>query len=716
MLLGGRSTRRSSVAAAGALLLALSILVQPRAESAGTAVPLSAVRDLVASVSSDQARISWRAPASGAVARYQVQAFLNGVSVSDYGTRIVSGTSIVWDRMPFNQPVQFTVTPIGPDGPNYTSGPAGPVNDTGTVVATNTYCPGRSTGDCVIVNTTELGSTETRPGAGLLHGTVPSGNKYAKMLHLTHWRIAANDRTEYDNASSYVPSEDMIEVLSDGWYSASAQYRSGKSYAADPWVNWAAYTSFIEQTVRKAERQGQDPYWEIQNEPENYPYSPAEPPTRALVEEEYLHGYRAIKAADPKARVIGPSIDWIYEDPNPPAYIDMKTFIPFAAAHGMRFAAIVWHDNEGYQDSNPIAYYETPQAVRDHAEEVRELIAENPGIGKPLLFVDEESSASGQFSPGWEAGYLAEDDRAGIALSDRSCWDYPGDTVSDCFGPNLGELLNRDGKPGATFWTMVDYATMTGRKAWTESTDTNLSSLAVTDTSGTTRILIGRHQTCSGWTAGAEYCPAMSPPAAIRTIVDMLVPTDARSARISVQEIKDTTRDLPGAPWTGTFSVPVVDGLARVSLPAFEDGEAYFITVVPNSTAGRVPQSGNQTHGETPPARGGSTPTRLISESGPDESTTLLTQFPSPLVALVTDQYGNPMANQKVTFCVTDGYAHFPGGADTATVTSDSQGIANSPPLTAGLHGGRFGASAYITRLGERSGEPVAYYSLSTQA
>jgi hypothetical protein len=135
---------------------------------------------------------------------------------------------------------------------------------------------------------------------------------------------------------------------------------------------------------------------------------------------------RTIKAVNPSACVIGPSIDWEYEDPQAP--IDMKTFIPYAAANGMQFTAISWHDNYDEFDQNPLNYSESPEAVRDQAEEVRELIAENPGIGHPKLYVDENSSAAGNFIPGFAASYLAEEDRAGLAESNRTCWSYPGDS------------------------------------------------------------------------------------------------------------------------------------------------------------------------------------------------------------------------------------------------------------------------------------------------
>lgn len=715
------ATRKLRRGGTGAVLLLVAILSASPALAAsvgsGTSPTASTtpgpVRQLLAAVTGDRATVSWQPPAVGSASSYSVEAFLGGIWGSPYGTRVVAGTSIVWDRLPLNQPVQFSVTPIGSDASGSASGPVGPVNDTGVVVARNDYCQASASTDCVVVNTTQGEGQEKLPGAGLMHGTVPAGNPYASQLHLTHWRIQAANPEQYAQASAFAPPTGIIEILSDAWYNATVTRVDGVPKAADPWSNWDVYQNFIESTVRKAESQGQNPYWEIQNEPEYYPYNPAQPATRALVEEQYLYAYQAIKAVDASARVIGPSIDWQYQYRNASWYIDMKSFIPYAADHGMKFAAVAWHDNYDTVDSSPLKYQETPQSIRDQAAQVRELIAANPGIGSPLLFVDEQSSPAGQYSPGWQAGYLAEDDRAGVALANRSCWVFPGDTNTDadCFGPYLDQLLNKDGAPNASFWTMVDYNAMKGTRVWSESSDTNLSNLAVTDRSGKTRILLGRHESCSGWTAGSRSCPVTQPPAAVPTTLQVLVPTGADSATVEIQALPDTLSDLPSAPAATTTPVPVVNGVATVAIPSFDDGAAYFVTVTPDSTSGAAPASGSQSAGEWPPASGPSQPTRVVLESGDYQSAMAVQPLANPLVALVTDQYGNPMPDQNVTFVVGRGGGSFPHGQRSVAVMSDSSGLAISPRLTTGLSPGAFTANAFITSSGLGVPQAVTYYA-----
>jgi hypothetical protein len=679
---------------------------------------LSAVQHLVASVSGDQATVSWQPPVSGTVGRYQVDAFFNGVpgvaGSSPYGTRIAgpTATSLVWDRIPFNQPMQFEVTAIGPDNADYTSGPAGPVNATGVVTASNSYCPTATNLDCVLVNTTQSLGTETRPGAGLLHGTVAPGNQWLPALKISHWRIG-NDN-EYKDVLGITPGRDTTVIMSDNWENLTS---TNGGPAADPWTNWTTYTQFITAEVEIGDDLDVHPCWDIQNEPENYPYA-TQPPSRADVEEQYLYAYQAIKAVDPKACVIGPSIDWEYEDPQAP--IDMKTFIPFAAANGMQFTAISWHDNYDESDQNPLNYSESPEAVRDQAEEVRQLIAENPGIGHPKLYVNENSSAAGNFIPGFAAGYLAEEDRAGLAEANRTCWGYPGDSspqavYQDCFGPNLDQLLNPDGVPNNSYWVYADYASMTGDQVWSATSDTNLSSLSVTDSSNTTRILLGRHQTCSGWTgvsnSATNYCPAEAAPPTIPTRVNVLVPTGATSAAVTVQEIADGYGDQPKAPATKSSEVAVAYGLAQVTLPAVGDGEAYFLTVTPNTASGQAPATGNGYHAEKPSPTGTSVPTRILGEYTVGQTTTILQTFSDPMVALVTDQYGNPLPNIPVTFAVPAGEAQFSGGPPAVEVTTNTYGIATSPALQATAYVGSFTGIAFVNSLATG---PITYYGFTT--
>lgn len=683
------------------------------AAPATSASGLSAVRDLIATTQGDRATVSWRAPASGEVTSYQVEAHRNDYyneTAPDFGTRIVPApaTSVVWPDLPLGQPVYFTVMPFGAGG---SSGGVGPYNATGKITATNSYCRVSNTQYCVVVNTNDRLGGEHRPGAGLLHGTVPSDNKWVRALHLTHWRIDAANAYQYREVTAVVPARNVIEILSDAWYGAT---RGRTSFAGDPWSDWASYTTFISTTVHQAMLKGENPIWEIENEPEYYPYSPAAPPTRARIEEQYLRAYRAIKRVDPHARVIAPSISWNPSSAHIPWSFDMATWVTFAAKHAMRLYALSWHNNSAQKDQNPLVFAEMPQALSDQAQQVRELIATHPRIGRPKLFVDENSSRSGHFIPGFTVGYLAAQDQAGVDEANRSCWPYPGLSVGySCFGPNLGGLLNADGNPNPNYWVMVDYGAMSGERVRSEVSSVNVSALAVTDRSQTTRILLGRHQTCSQPTTGPAYCAGPAkPPAGLPAIVKVLMRDGAQSAKVRIEQVPNSRSDVTKAPRVTSTTVSVRRGVATVRLPSFAEGAACFLTITPGSSEGAAAASGQRSRAEIPPAVGGSTPTRVLPSAGLNQETSILHGFVSPLVALATDQYGNPLAGQRVTFVVAKGFAHFPNSADTATSLTNRYGVATSPAVVAGLKVGRWAAAAYLTSLGSSAGQPVAYFGL----
>ncbi|HTP45830.1 MAG TPA: hypothetical protein VMQ50_02780, partial [Casimicrobiaceae bacterium] len=88
------------------------------------------------------------------------------------------------------------------------------------------------------------------------------------------------------------------------------------------------------------------------------------------------------------------------------------------------------------------------------------------------------------------------------------------------------------------------------------------------------------------------------------------------------------------------------------------------------------------------------------------------TVFPQPLQATVMDSSGRPIQGVKVTFTLpaTGARGTFPAGARTAVVTTDLNGIAISPAITANTTLGGWTATA--TAAGVTGS---ASYSLTNQ-
>ena len=87
----------------------------------------------------------------------------------------------------------------------------------------------------------------------------------------------------------------------------------------------------------------------------------------------------------------------------------------------------------------------------------------------------------------------------------------------------------------------------------------------------------------------------------------------------------------------------------------------------------------------------------IIKTSGNNQSTVVNTAFSNPLQLKVTDAYGNPVANVPVSFNVPSSGASLVLGS-TTSVSTNTQGIANSPAITANTIAG--GYSVNVTANG----------------
>ncbi|MGA7237318.1 MAG: Ig-like domain-containing protein [Bryobacteraceae bacterium] len=91
-----------------------------------------------------------------------------------------------------------------------------------------------------------------------------------------------------------------------------------------------------------------------------------------------------------------------------------------------------------------------------------------------------------------------------------------------------------------------------------------------------------------------------------------------------------------------------------------------------------------------------STASALIFVNGGDgQSATVGLPYGSPLAAIVVDAYQNPLAGLEVTFTAPASGASVTFAGST-TVTSDANGIATSPPITANTQSGAFQVSAMV--------------------
>ncbi len=170
-----------------------------------------------------------------------------------------------------------------------------------------------------------------------------------------------------------------------------------------------------------------------------------------------------------------------------------------------------------------------------------------------------------------------------------------------------------------------------------------------------------------------------------------------------------TLTDHDGNPISGvtvTFTAPasgasgVFTGSGNTATaPTNAQGVATAPSITANSTAGgySVAASGGGVTNATAFALTNlaGAPSRIVVTAGGGQHATVGTAFGTALAATVTDASGNVVPNATVTFTAptTGATATFPGGA-TATATTNAQGVATVPTLTAGTTAGAFTVTA----------------------
>ena len=513
---------------------------------------------VAATISGTTATVSWQPAAEPVPVSYAVSGY--DTSGGPLSVRSCVGcTSMTWAGLRPGVSYQFAVAAYSQVGRSV--GIAAPV-----VTASDPLCATAATAGhvCVGVDTASSLGSEPHAGSGFLHGvTSQTPTSLIASVAPTSWREAALTPEAVVAAGSGAP---VTVVLSDAWWNAT--YTTARGGAISPWSDWNAYSAFIQKTVlaQEAAIGSSNVYFDIQNEPETPGwYDPAAPATTALVLQEYSVGYQAIKTADPNAKIVGPSIDWAFVSSSFP--VDMKTFLDYAAANGLRFDALSWHENGKGETADRF-----PEAVAQHVADVRAYVAQHPSLGDPAIFINEYAGSATGLLPGWITSYFSAFDAVNVAQADHSCA-----SNAQCFSvPGLLDgILVGDGTittPAAL--TYQRYAAMSGQRLYWVSSDDHVNVVATRDADGTTRLLIGRDSVCPSWIVAG--CAASVAPTAPVTIDLALAGVGRAGATVHTELLPAATTALAGPVDLGTQAV---DSAGRLSLPALADGAALAVTV-----------------------------------------------------------------------------------------------------------------------------------------
>ncbi len=360
-----------------------------------------------------------------------------------------------------------------------------------------------------------------------------------------------------------------------------------------PWTNFAAFYRFIDQDVQNREKAGTAPdYWDVWNEPDG----------NGTVNDYlsvYQTAYGAIKAADPNANVIGPSIGFFLTTPtgngNSSGYaLDLATFASFASRNNLHFVAVSYHDEGLFPPPGILGVLldnYTPTTLGADVQKMTSMLAAYPDLKGTQVIVDEYGPVDALLTPGWIAGSVASLESSGAATAEMTCAD------SGACTDLMDGLFTASGTPQMPYWVLDDYAHMTGQRVATSSSGVNFSSLATrNDASSQLQILVGRHDECGSpprpfQLAGIPdmTCPQFQAPldSPVSVSLSMADPYGGSSAQVTTAPLPNTARQqdgsdpVPSAPSATTTTLPVVNGNVSVPLGAVGDGDAFSVTLTP---------------------------------------------------------------------------------------------------------------------------------------
>jgi hypothetical protein len=429
-------------------------------------------------------------------------------------------------------------------------------------------------GACVTVDTASPLGPADHAAQGFLHSVDPGGDEaaYFAALNPTMWRswidiVGSPRRLDWsDWAVAAATATPTTLVVSDEW----RMWTGGK---VTPWDNWSYYRSWVtwltEQVLAGPDKVT---YFDVYNEPdilEDY-YTPLAylTVTPSLLLEQFLVTYQAIKAVDPAAQIIGPSLGW-YHDDGGLHYFGMTQFLDYAAANHLRLAAVSWHFLSGL-----------PWEVTQEVADARQQISALPALGDPQIFINEYGIDDLYRIPGWDVAYLDALTDAQVTSAVRTCY------TDECSAPALDGLLGLGGSTTLPdYWVRLAYGDMTGDMVATSSSDDFVTSVASYNAaSGSVSMLLGRGETCvQNLLAPATLCTDPSPPEPVT--VQVVVPWKGVTALVTGtdipgQAIKAMAQPTPA--WSTTLAVrhdTQGQGVVTFHIPALADGDAWAITL-----------------------------------------------------------------------------------------------------------------------------------------
>lgn len=410
----------------------------------------------------------------------------------------------------------------------------------------------------------ELGSPKLM--LGFLHGLDHRGfdTKNYSSSHIADlkpkfWRIGVNSAlSNYKVAKAIDPNIKITLVISDIY----ADGLKGGYRKVRPWEDWNAYERDIKLIMKKASESGMHiDYWDVWSEPDHASYWPG---SCDQFFELFKRTYQIIRAADPAAKIVGPSVSSAKNGGTCRPKPFLAQFLEYLAAQNLRPDAISWHE------------FDFPEEIPEHVEAVRRFFKEHPSLGMPEIHINELSGPADHLIPGWAVGWLYYLEKAEVDWASRGCWDVKQDRSrwSDCQAGLNGLLLKDNRTPQAVYWVYHAYAEMTGKRVKSTSSSPRLVAIASrNDQAKEVRLLLGRYNVKEKRGASADV-----------EVEVQNYPYTASELQVDVRRVPSD--NIPGPLPEGPKRVPtgavsMQNGAAMISLNQFQDGEAYIVILSP---------------------------------------------------------------------------------------------------------------------------------------
>jgi hypothetical protein len=334
---------------------------------------------------------------------------------------------------------------------------------------------------------------------------------------------------------------------------------------------WQALEQRVRNIIRKVRQSGmRADYWDLWNEPD----APASWGGSVDQFLEYVrHVVPIIRAEDPSAGIVAPSTADNFL--RIPAF--WEKFITGLASRQIRIDAISWHE------------FHRPEDLPDTARLVRERIAGIPLLKGVALHVNEYGGGQNHLVPGWQLGWLYYLDRAEVDWASHACWYWPRDggagNVSECIRGLDGLLHPETLEPLPAYWVNYWQGNLHGDRLIIATPSPRIVALGAYDRSaGEVSMTMGRYSCGSKqkWCRfnGAEvkddFLPARPLTLLIKNLPSVMVTAKITIARVTGEAVETP---LKQPELIARNKLEVVDGVARVQLQNFRDGDVYHLAI-----------------------------------------------------------------------------------------------------------------------------------------